>query len=87
MSTLSKTIVDRLIAGGGWLPEYPDHEAPDNPQAVLIVEYTDMGGKLAYGVSFSNERMGRRDRYLQETEYIRSPRIFWQAEEGPSDGE
>jgi hypothetical protein len=79
MSTMGRAIVDRLIAGDGWLPEHPDHDAPDNPRAELIVEYTDQGGKLAYGVTFSHESGSRQERYLVESAYIREPRVFWKA--------
>jgi len=72
--TTDKTFADRLIAGNGLLPECGD-EAPDNPRATKIVEYTNIGGKLAYGVTFHGGYDD--DKYMQESAYIRNPREYW----------
>lgn len=72
----SKAIVDRLIAGNGWdaADDYP-HDAPDNPPAVRIVEYTTPEGATAWGVVFQ----GDRDPYRYEvpTHWVRNPRLLW----------
>ncbi len=72
--TTDKAFADRLIAGNGLLPECGD-EAPDNPRASMIVEYKNIGGKLAYGVTFEG---GDDSKYLGESMYIRNPRVYWQ---------
>lgn len=76
MATVTKSIADDLIAGGGWLEAEPDHFAPDNPQAVKIVEYTDVEGELAYGVVFRWEPNPYR--YERKSQYIRSPKVIWE---------
>lgn len=76
MATMSKKLADLLIAGGGWLPSEPDHDAADNPQAVRIVEYTDVSGGLAYGVVFRGEP--NPFRYERESQYIREPKVVWE---------
>lgn len=75
MPTVNKEFADRLIAGKGYLPECGD-PAPDNPRAILIVEYTDMGGKLAYGVTFESDR--DYTKYLHASRYIVNPKIYWE---------
>ena len=70
----TKAIVDRLIAGDGW--ETPDdHDAPDNPPAVRIVEYTTPEGQTSWGVVFRGER--DLYRYDHATPFIREPRVIW----------
>ena len=73
MTVNERSFVDRLIAGNGWLPEHPDHDAPDNPPVVRIVEYTNMGGLLAWGCEFPHE-VGK----YSESLYIRNPRVLWE---------
>lgn len=71
----SKRFVDQLIAGNGRIdPE----EAPDNPWAVKIVEYTNMAGRQAWGVVFANEAPETWGRYEVETEYVGAPRVIWE---------
>jgi len=77
---MSKQIVERLIRGGGWLPEEPAHDAPDNPRAARIVRYVDQRGKRAYGVTFAHERDPFR--YERESDYISEPVVIWTAEDG-----
>lgn len=72
----NKEMVDRMIAGDGWLPECGDHDAPDNPPAVRIVEYTNFEGRLAWGVVFRGDRDPYR--YERPTEYVRKPRVIWE---------
>lgn len=77
MATVDKSFADRLIAGHGWIDEF-DHDAPDNPPAVRITEYTDVGGKKAYGVVFDGH--GDLDKYQYASEFIQNPRIYWERE-------
>lgn len=72
MTTVHREFADRLIRSNGLEGE----EAPDNPPAVRIVEYTNAWGKLAYGVVFSTDRDP--DRYDRETEYVQQPKTFWE---------
>jgi len=73
MSTFdSKNLIDRLIAGNGRIdPE----DAPDNPWAVKIVEYTTPEGHKAWGVVFETD--ADPGRYERETQYVRKPRVIW----------
>lgn len=75
MGTMTtRSIIDELIAGHGWQgPD--DHDAPDNPPAVRIVEYTTPEGATCWGVAFR----GDRDlyRYETETQFVRNPRLIW----------
>jgi len=68
-------MVDRLIAGDGWLPGTGSHDAPDNPPAIRIIEYTNVAGRTAWGVVFEGDRDPYR--YELETEYVRSPVVIW----------
>lgn len=77
MATMSKKFVDLLIAGGGWLPSEPDPDPANNTQAVRIVEYRDVSGELAYGVVFRGEP--NPFRYERESQYIREPKVVWEA--------
>lgn len=65
MSTVDKATADRIIAGA-----YPEDKAS------RIVEYTNAWGGLAYGVTFGRQPL---DTYLEETEYVINPRIYWEA--------
>jgi hypothetical protein len=78
MATVTKDFADKLIAGNGWLAD-TDRDAPDNPPAVRITEYTDMGGKKAYGVVFQGGR--NLDKYQHHSDYIRTPKIYWDRSE------
>lgn len=73
--TCDKKFADELIGGKGYHPNCGD-PAPDNPRASRIVEYTDIGGKVAYGVTF--EGIDDVDKYAHETPYIRNPKIYWE---------
>lgn len=68
MPTVGKITADALVASGGWYE--------DDPRVVRIVEYTDMGGKLAYGLEYVGE-IGK----YAESAYVRSPRVYWEAGE------
>lgn len=67
MATVSKDLADRLVAVDGYYD--------DDPRVVRIVEYTDMGGKLAYGIEYEHQR----GKYA-ESEFVRNPRVYWEAE-------
>lgn len=77
MTTDERSFVDRLIAGNGWLPEHPDHHAPDNPRCTKIVEYLNAYGGTAYGCVFATDR--NQGKYDHETDFIRNPKTIWQA--------
>jgi hypothetical protein len=70
----SKNIIDELITGNGRLANHPE-DAPDNPRAVKIIEYTNAWGAQAYGVVFEGERDP--DRYERETWAVNKPRVIW----------
>ena len=63
MGTVTKDIADAIARG-----EYED----DDPKR--IVEYTNAWGGIAYGVTFGREDPNK---YLYESEYVKSPRIYW----------
>jgi len=73
MATIDdRATVDRLIAGKGRIdPE----DAPDNPWATKIVEYTTPEGRIAWGVVFEHERDQRR--YEVATAFVWNPRVIW----------
>lgn len=66
MPTVSKSIADEIIAGDGYYET--------DPLVVRIVEYTDQGGKLAYGLEYQ----GQFGKYGEQSQFIRNPRIYWQ---------
>lgn len=70
MATVDKAFADRVVAANGVL--YPDD--PFEPPIQRLVEYTDMGGKLAYGMTLKGQDP---EKYLRASEFIRSPRVFW----------
>ena len=65
MSTVNKSIADRIVAG-----EYPEDHA------TRIVEYENAWGGKGYGVTFKG---GDIDKYMRPSEYIRKPKIYWEA--------
>lgn len=80
MGTFNKSSADRMIAGKGWIePDevYP-HNAPDNPRAIVIVEYDNAFGGLSYGVTFEGDRSPYR--YMNPSASIQNPRIYWEAD-------
>lgn len=70
-----KTIIDRLVQNGGYY-DLRDKDAPDNPPAILIVQYTGQGGNVCYGVIFKGERVDL-TKYLIETAYVQNPILYW----------
>lgn len=67
MATVSKHIADIIKAGDGYYA--------DDPRVMRIVEYTDMGGKQAYGIEYEHQ-IGK----YAESAYVRNPHVYWQAE-------
>lgn len=69
--------IDQIIKNNGWIDECnEDRDAPDNPPCVRIVEYTTLEGATVWGVVMANER--NKDRYNEETIYVRGPRTIWE---------
>jgi hypothetical protein len=48
----------------------------DDPRVMRIVEYTDMGGKQAYGLEYEHQ-VGK----YTPSPYVRNPKVYWQAKE------
>jgi len=71
VSTVDKAFADKLVAANGQL--YPDD--PFEPPVTRIVEYTNAWGALAYGITFERQDP---DKYMRPTEYVNSPRIYWE---------
>lgn len=67
MATVSKDLADELVFGDGYYS--------DDPRVVRIVEYTNAWG----GQSFGLEYEGQLGKY-SESEYVQSPKVYWQAE-------
>lgn len=65
MATVNKEIADKIAAG-----EYPEDGA------TRIVEYDNAFGGVGYGVTFEHDPI---DKYTRPTEFIRNPRIYWEA--------
>lgn len=80
MATIdNRTAIDAIIAGNGWsTPAWADD---GEPPVVQITEYTNAGGKVCWGVSFANEGLWGCLRYLEETEYVRNPKVIWTRQE------
>lgn len=66
MATVTKDLADKIKNADGYYL--------DDPRVMRIVEYTDMGGKLAYGIEYGHQ-VGK---YV-ESAYVRSPRVYWEA--------
>lgn len=78
----SKTLVDQIIAGGGWATPEDRHDwevegASDAAPVDKIVQYTNYEGRTAYGLVFAYDGGSFRDRYEEETAYVRSPTVIW----------
>lgn len=70
MSTVDKSIADRIVAG-----EFPEDEAQ------AIWEYDNAFGGVSYGVIFS----GCNPYKYRETEFVRNPRLYWSAKGAEDD--
>lgn len=66
MATVEKSTADSLKASDGYYS--------DDPRVMRIIEYTNMAGNLAYGIEYGHE-IGR----YSESEFIRNPRVYWEA--------
>lgn len=66
MPTVGKDIADKIVAANG--------HYDDDPRVMRIVEYTDMGGKQAYGFEYE----GQLGKYA-ESVYVRNPKVYWEA--------
>ncbi len=66
MATVRKDTADKIAANDGYYS--------DDPAVVRIVEYTDMGGKQAYGLEYE----GQLGKYA-ESEWVRNPKVYWSA--------
>lgn len=64
MPTVSKEIADKIKANNG-------HYA-DDPLVVRIVEYTDMGGKQAFGLEYEHQ-LGK----YEASPYISNPSVYF----------
>jgi hypothetical protein len=75
MATVDKDFADNLVLNRGYYNGDDDNSLGDNPRVTRIVEYTNAWGAKAYGFT-----TGRDDplKYLRETEYVRSPRVYWE---------
>jgi len=81
MATIdSRAAIDNIIAHNG-------AEYADEPPVVMIVEYLNGWGKSAWGVVFENEGMWGLTRYLEETEYVRNPRVIWRRDATENTGQ
>lgn len=68
MATVGKGTADELKASDGY--------CSDDERVMRIVEYTDMGGKVAYGIEYGHE-IGR----YEASPFVRSPRVYWEAKD------
>lgn len=67
MGTVNKDIADQIKANDGYYA--------DDPRVVRIVEYTDMGGKQAFGLEYERD-LGK----YAESPFIRDPKVFFEAD-------
>lgn len=78
MSTIdSRNIIDEIIKLNGYYE--------DDPRVYMIVEYTNAYGNITYRVTWINENSSYRTRYLNETEYVRNPKVIWHSENSEGD--
>ena len=64
MPTVSKSLADQIKARNGYYA--------DDPLVVRIVEYTDMGGKQAFGLEYEHQ-LGK----YAESPYVRNPQVYF----------
>ena len=64
MATVSKKIADQIAKGDG--------HYEDDPRVERIVQYTDMGGQLAYGLEYP----GQYGKY-EASQFVRDPKVYW----------
>lgn len=73
MATVDKEFADRVVAANGVL--YPDD--PFELPITRIVEYKNAWGGIGYGMVFEGQDQ---DKYMRPSEFIGSPRIYFQRE-------
>lgn len=79
MSTIdNKQIIDEIIERDGYYF--------DDPRVYMIVEYINAYGKTTWGITYCTEGHSARTRYLNETQYVRKPRVIWHSEMRLLDG-
>ncbi len=66
MGTVNKPIADTIKANNGYYE--------DDPRVHRIIEYTDMGGKLAYGLEYEHQ-IGK----YAESPFVRHPKVYFEA--------
>lgn len=72
MATIdSRAMIDEIIADNGYYQ--------GDARVHMIVEYTNAYGKIAWGITWSNEKPEMRERYLTETRYVKNPKVIWKA--------
>ena len=77
MATFDKAFADRIVKGNGWLDGDSADPIGDNPRCLRIVKYRNFSGGDGYGATFAHER--DQNKYLEETEYVQNPVIYWEA--------
>jgi hypothetical protein len=76
MATIdNKKVIDDLITSNGYYE--------DDPRAAMIVQYINAFGRITWGVTWENEDFTRQVRYMEETPYVKSPRVIWSSNESP----
>jgi len=74
MSTVSKDIADKIVAGNGWIDNQHEEVTPaDDQRVAAIICYNNSFGGVSYGLVTH----GQFNKY-QATEYVRSPRVYWE---------
>ena len=68
MSTVSKDLADKLVAGDGYYA--------DDPRVASIIEYDNAFGGVGYGLNYE----GQGNRYTP-SEFVRNPRAYWEAKD------
>jgi len=66
MATVGKELADQIKNADGYYS--------DDPRVMRIVEYTDMGGKQAYGIEYGHQ-IGK----YAESAFVRNPKVYWEA--------
>lgn len=68
MGTVSRELATQIKEANGYYK--------DDPRVARIVEYTDMGGKQAFGLEYEHQ-VGK----YAESPYVRNPSVFFRAED------
>ena len=74
MATIdSKTFVDNIIAHNGFY-NGDDEDTLDNPRCVKVVEFINMGNRIAWGLIFKGDNL---DKY-RASEFVKNPKTIWE---------